>query len=152
MLSYLKGNLPLSVRIPLITVEPSAKHGKYSDCQLCQPLHYTPAQRAHVTFDSGFAHSLVHLVTWSTPGAGLAPGSAVTLGDLGAGVGQLGGWLRDNKVSNISWRGWDGGNNIESFVGQKVRQAGASDRCGAGGYWWSGRFRGAAAVLGRRQL
>ena len=75
-------------------------------------------QSSHVPFDPGFARSLVNFITLNTPGKDSV---SVTLGDMGAGVGQLGGWLRDNQVTNVTWRGWDGGNNIESFVGKKVR-------------------------------
>ena len=50
-----------------------------------------------MAFDDGFGRRLVHHITRATPGL-VAEGGAVTLGDIGAGVGQLGGWLRDQQV------------------------------------------------------
>ena len=44
----------------------------------------------------------------------------MTVGDIGAGVGQLGSWLRDMGVTNVSWSGWDGGSNVEGLAGRVV--------------------------------
>jgi len=74
--------------------------------------------KAHVAFDDGFGRNIVQYITNNTPGKGSV--TPVTVGDIGAGVGQLGAWLRDNKVNNVSWFGWDGGSNVETFAGQKV--------------------------------
>jgi len=73
---------------------------------------------SHVPFDPGFGRSLVSFITSNTPGKGHT--RPVTVGDIGAGVGQLGAWLIEEKVTNVSWYGWDGGENIQSFVGEKV--------------------------------
>lgn len=77
-------------------------------------------QGYHVSFDPGFARSLVGFVTTNTPGKGSGESDSVTMGDIGAGVGQLGAWLRDNQVTNVSWFGWDGGANIQEFFGEEV--------------------------------
>ena len=50
-----------------------------------------------MAFDEGFGRRLVHHITRTIPGL-VTEGGAVTLGDIGAGVGQLGGWLRDQGV------------------------------------------------------
>ena len=58
---------------------------------------YNLHQLRHVAFDEGFGRRLVHHITRATPGL-VTEAGAVTLGDIGAGVGQLGGWLRDQGV------------------------------------------------------
>ena len=62
----------------------------------------------HVEFDSGFGNAINDFLD----------GQSVI--DLGAGIGQLGFYLK-NIDSNIEWHGFDGGQNIEEFVGEQVR-------------------------------
>ena len=50
-----------------------------------------------MAFDEGFGRRLVHHITRATPGL-VGERGPVTLADIGAGVGQLGGWLRDHRV------------------------------------------------------
>jgi len=72
-----------------------------------------------VGFDGGFAKTLVQYIISNTPGKGAK--AAVSVGDIGAGVGQFGAWLRDNQVTNVTWKGWDGGPDIESFYGKTIQ-------------------------------
>ena len=71
---------------------------------------YTKAviEKEHVGFDSGIGYQLMDV---------FANGTAVT--DIGAGVGQLGGWLKDHGA-NVKWTGFDGGYNIQDFIGHTV--------------------------------
>ena len=71
---------------------------------------YTKAiiEKEHVGFDSGIGHQLLDLFP-----------SGTTLTDIGAGVGQLGSWLKDHG-SDVEWSGYDGGCNIQDFIGQTV--------------------------------
>ena len=62
-------------------------------------------KREHVKFDKGFGNELRKMFK----------GKKVI--DLGAGVGQFGVFL---KGSDINWVGFDGGNNIEDFVGKNT--------------------------------
>ena len=72
---------------------------------------YTKAmiEKHHVGFDSGIGHQLLDLFP-----------SGTTLTDIGAGVGQLGGWLEDHG-SDVQWSGYDGGCNVQDFIGETVK-------------------------------
>ena len=61
----------------------------------------------HAEFDPGFGNAINDFLH----------GQSII--DLGAGIGQLGVYLQ-NIQSDIKWYGFDGGNNIESFVGRHV--------------------------------
>lgn len=59
----------------------------------------------HVAFDHGFGNALAQYIE---------EGSVL---DLGAGVGQLGIFLKKSGFNRIKWYGFDGGNNIEQMRG-----------------------------------
>ena len=73
--------------------------------------------REHVVFDPGLA---THLVT-----AVFAQNDTVV--DIGAGVGQLGAVLRDHSA-DVTWRGYDGGSNIQDYYNRRVRPRGSTRR------------------------
>jgi len=71
----------------------------------------------HVAFDDGFGDEIVRYIQENTPNK---KGQVATMVDIGAGVGQLGAWLRENNVKTIEWQGYDGGSNVNDFCGQTV--------------------------------
>ena len=44
----------------------------------------------------------------------------ISIGDIGAGVGQLGAWLNASPNSKVRYHGWNTGENLEELDGQTV--------------------------------
>ena len=66
----------------------------------------------HFLFDPGFGKALIKLC------------DNQSVVDIGGGVGQLGYFIRRQKA-NVTWIGFDGGNNIESFWNKTISLYGA---------------------------
>ena len=66
-------------------------------------------RQAHTEFDTGFGESL----------DGFLQGESLI--DLGAGVGQLGVFLK-RMNSTVEWYGFDGSSNIEKYVGKSINR------------------------------
>ncbi|XP_023347195.1 uncharacterized protein LOC111716010 isoform X2 [Eurytemora carolleeae] len=71
----------------------------------------------HVSFDNGAGKEILRIVLKNTP---KTEGVKPKIGDIGAGVGQFGEWLKKTGSSSVDWYGFDGGSNVNSFCGKNV--------------------------------
>jgi hypothetical protein len=82
-----------------------------------QPTH-------HVLPDKGLAQTIVkYLLIHPENKKKLDRNEKISLIDIGAGVGQYGIWFQTNEEAStkITWQGYDGAGNVESFTNGRVK-------------------------------
>jgi len=112
-------------------VEMSEKLVEQDECYCASPLSAVQSTasggwiydkgliaRQHVKFDAGLGNEIIRIVKTYTPNRGSE--ERVSIGDIGAGVGQFGAWLLEQDEVLLDWYAFDGGNNVNEFCKKNV--------------------------------
>ena len=96
-----------------------ADEGDWGKPDAIFPLH--PAAH-HVKADTGIVSAIAKYILSNTTDTN----KTITIIDIGAGVGQYGNWFA-NHAPQISWQGYDGAGNIETFTNNQVKWIDATE-------------------------